>query len=93
MDSISITGDAILCEIKRDEKEEKRYMYKQAIKSAYYKHKEAEDMVVSKQDLAKQAKTKLDALVEGGMEGYFASKDSLEEDDSPRDRIRKRIFS
>jgi hypothetical protein len=76
--SKSINGNDILNEIEKEEIENKRHMYKQAIKYAYYKHKEAEDMVVSKQDLAKQAKTKLDALVEGGMEGYFASNDSLE---------------
>jgi hypothetical protein len=79
--SKSINGVDILNEIEKEEIENKRHRYKQSIKYAYKRYERAKDRVTLEQDLAKQAKTELDALVEGGMEGYFASKDNLEAND------------
>ena len=78
----ALDGSSILTEVMGEKIEAQRKSYKKAIKNAAIRNDEAQEAVAKSNTRAEKTKAKLDALVEGGMEGFLSGVTNEEDDDS-----------
>lgn len=77
----ALDGSSVLTEVMRDKVEAQRKSYKRAIKSAVIRNDKAQEYADKANTSVECTKAKLNALVDGGMEGFLATKkEDVEED-------------
>ena len=77
----ALDGSSVLNEVITEKIEAQRKSYKTAIKSAVLRNDKVQESVAKTNARAERTKAKLDALVEGGMEGYLAKEKELVDDE------------
>jgi hypothetical protein len=76
----ALDGSHVLAVVMSEKIEAKRRLYKKAIKDAAIRNDNAQAMADKTNARADKNQAKLDALVNGGMEGFFSDKAREEED-------------
>ena len=74
-----LDGSSMLNEVISEKIEANRKSYKRAIKNAFIRNDQAYESAVKANARAEMTREKLDALVDGGMEGFLANKANDEE--------------
>lgn len=77
----ALDGDAMLKEVMVEKIEAQRNQYKRAIKSAVISTEIAQEVVDKAQKRVEKNQTKLDALVDGGMEGFLSKQAEICEEE------------
>jgi hypothetical protein len=72
----ALDGDSILAEVQAERIAQQRKAYKQAIKDAVINNDNAQRAASKARAKAEKADDKLKELVDGGMEGFLASKNN-----------------
>lgn len=77
----SLDGSSVLDEVLYDQIVANRKSYKTAIRNAVIRNDKSQEMADKALDRARRSKGKLDALVEGGLDGFLNKVEAIDEEE------------
>jgi hypothetical protein len=77
----ALDGDSMLQEVLNEKIEVQRRTYKKAIKNAVIRNEHSQESVDKANARSEKSQAKLDALVNGGMEGFLTNETSDEDEE------------